>query len=266
MRQAYDYWQDQPGNCPYTHGTCCGTARGGRYKGLTPPSQARVSHRPIRVVPPARPPLDSPPSRTFRLTAPRSKFLVPRSHTPQERFPQSSGLGSTPFGEGYRRAAAPLMVEGAARTRRISKRLVAKTGLAIGHQVHLPLHRLQRCQTHLAKLTLPRLQGQVILHPQGARPRSHPKRAHPARQAHQPLGPGTASRPPSSIRRPRKRAPRAESTSALNRRSQHPRHFPPSTPHTPTFRRRSSRRQPFKAAAAAQELVPGESKACPSHA
>ena len=61
---------------------------------------------------------------------------------------------------------------------------------------------------------------------QRARPQTHPKRAHPARQAHQPLGPGTASHPP-------KRHPRAPGTEQpgrslrrSTRRSQHPRSPP----------------------------------------
>ena len=66
-----------------------------------------------------------------------------------------------------------------------------------------------------------------------ARPRSLPKRAHPARQAHQPLGPGTASRP-QAVQRGRSFGDRAESTLASQRasqRSQHPHRFhqrPPS--------------------------------------
>jgi len=53
-----------------------------------------------------------------------------------------------------------------------------------------------------------------------ARPRSLPKRAHPARQAHQPLGPETASRPQAASAGSGRNA-RAEST-PVSWRSQHP--------------------------------------------
>ena len=71
-----------------------------------------------------------------------------------------------------------------------------RTELAIGNQVHTPLRRSQERQTRPAS-PLSR-QRRVSVARRRARPRSLPKRAHPARQAHQPLGPGTASRPPSS--------------------------------------------------------------------
>ena len=69
-----------------------------------------------------------------------------------------------------------------------------QTDLAIGNQVHIPLHRSQKWQKHSARLPS-RLQRDFKAPTLRARPQSLPKRAHPARQAHQPLGPGTASRP-----------------------------------------------------------------------
>ena len=71
-----------------------------------------------------------------------------------------------------------------------------QTELAIGYQIHFPLRRSQQRQRRSAKLTSPGSSGFLTSPTSRARPRSHPKRAHPARQAHQPLGPGTASRPP----------------------------------------------------------------------
>ena len=92
-----------------------------------------------------------------------------------------------------------------------------RTGLAKGNQVHIPLHRPQKRQRRSAGL-LPGSGGASSPTVEPGR-ESHPKRVHPARQAHQPLGPGTASRPPSGNRERRGQA-RAESTS-VSRRSQH---------------------------------------------
>lgn len=70
-----------------------------------------------------------------------------------------------------------------------------------------------------------------------ARPQSLPERVHPARQAHQPLGPRTASRPQAAPYRGKRGAPfRAEST-PVSQRSQHPVEKPPKS----TLAHRSSR-------------------------
>ena len=102
-----------------------------------------------------------------------------------------------------------------------------QTDLAIGNQVHIPLHRSQKWQKHSARLPS-RLQRDFKAPTLRARPQSLPKRAHPARQAHQPLGPGTASRPQSGNRE-RREGTRAEST-PVSQRSQHPRGTPPNRP------------------------------------
>ena len=64
----------------------------------------------------------------------------------------------------------------------------------MGNQVHIPHHHPQQRQRRSAEFTLPGSSRDLIARTR-ARPRSHPERAHPARQAHQPLGPGTANRP-----------------------------------------------------------------------
>jgi hypothetical protein len=73
-----------------------------------------------------------------------------------------------------------------------------QTEMAIGYQIHIPPHRSQQRQRRSAKLPLPGSQQDFCKPTIRARPQSHPKRVHPARQAHQPLGPETASRPQAS--------------------------------------------------------------------
>jgi len=73
--------------------------------------------------------------------------------------------------------------------------VVCRLSWHIGNQIHIPLHRLQKASEALCNLCS-RLQrvpsAPALIEPGHV---SLPKRAHPARQAHQPLGPETASRP-----------------------------------------------------------------------
>lgn len=86
----------------------------------------------------------------------------------------------------------------------------------MGYQVHIPPASLATASKALCKAHILQAPGGPPTLLSRARPQTHPKRAHPARQAHQPLGPGTASHPPSSIlRAPGAGATRAESTSVF---------------------------------------------------
>lgn len=147
-----------------------------------------------------------------------------------------------------------------------------RTELAIGYQIHFPLRRSQQRQRRSAKLTSPGSSGFLTSPTSRARPRSHPKRAHPARQAHQPLGPGTASRPPKQHPRAPEANTQAESTLVIPTVPA-PRCYPPKHPNTPTFGHRSSRRQPsrqqrpssFRESRDGPSRACAESKADPSH-
>jgi len=181
------------------------------------PSPARVSHRPIQVVPPRPTPLDTPPlsggvpSRCVALEVPSP----PISHA-SEALPPVHRTGVGPFGGDYRRAAAPLVSRGLPE-RDVSPSGFLRTELAIGYQVHLPLRRLQQRQRRSAKLTLPGSSGVLFIV------------THPREPGHDPIpsghilqgrrinrsAPGRPAVPPSSIRRRQKRAPGAESTSVI---------------------------------------------------
>lgn len=125
--------------------------------------------------------------------------------------------------------------------------------MAIGYQIHLPLRRSQQRQRRSAKLTSPGSSGFLPSPTSIARPRSHSKRAHPARQAHQPLGPGTASRPPKQHPQAPEANTRAESTSVIPTVPA-PRCYPSKHPNTPTIQASVLTTAAFKAAAA--QLVP----------
>ena len=221
MRQAYDYWQDQPGNCPTRTAPTRDTARGSGYRGSRPfPGQSKSPTDSSR--PPSQTPPDTAPYRTLRPAAPRSEFLVPRSHTPREHFPQSCGLESGTFGEDYRRAAAPLYSRGLPE-RGGSPSGSLRTELAIGYQIHLPLHRSQQRQRRSAKLTSPgssgfltvaRLESQATIPSQAGT--SCKAGASTARSRD-----GQPSLPSSGSNRHRKQTP-GRSRRRSSRRSQHP--------------------------------------------
>jgi hypothetical protein len=132
----------------------------------------------------------------------------------------------------------------------------ARCGLnwPIGYQIHFPLRRSQQRQRRSAKLTSPGSSGFLPSPASRARPRSHPKRAHPARQAHQPLGPGTASRPPKQHPRAPEASVRAESTSVIPTVPA-PRRYHLQAPKHTNVRASVLTTAAFKAAAA--QLVPG---------
>jgi hypothetical protein len=169
-----------------------------RVVGLSPFPRPEFSHRPIQVVPPAAPAArhlalsdDPSSSGTARVPSP------PISHA-SETLPQSIQTGVGPFGEDYRRAAAPR--KRAAGTRRISDWLAAdRIGPRAIKSTSLLIAR-NSVRGALHSSTFQAI-GQLAykLHKSQAT-KSHPKRAHPARQAHQPLGPRTASRPPAGRR------------------------------------------------------------------
>jgi hypothetical protein len=85
----------------------------------------------------------------------------------------------------------------------------------VGNQIHIPLRRSQQRRKRSAIVSF---QAQATKLEPGHN--SLPKRAHPARQAHQPLGPGTTSRP-QAVSSDGRHRDRAEST-PVSRRSQHP--------------------------------------------
>ena len=147
MRQAYDYWQDQPGNCPTRTGhRWPHEAAGTRARALSP---ARVSHRPIKVVPlwrKLRGGVNPRGQRTIRTPLP--EFLVPRSHTPQGRSPgpadqsrplrwrlPSNGRASLRRASGTRRISNWLVAE------QIGPEAIKSTSLSIdGSSVKGALH------------------------------------------------------------------------------------------------------------------------------
>ncbi len=98
MRQAYDYWQDQPGNCPTrTDPPTSGSRTRQRVPGLAPLPRPEFSHRPIKVVPPPQ----SSPSQPTPFEATRRARTAARVPSPpishaSEALPQSCGLESTP--------------------------------------------------------------------------------------------------------------------------------------------------------------------------
>lgn len=89
-----------------------------------------------------------------------------------------------PFREGFQNAA-------------YLQTVVCGLSWPIGNQIHIPLLRPQQATKALCSLSF-RLQAGEPAHVEPGH-NSLPKRAHPARQAHQPLGPGTASRPQAGL-------------------------------------------------------------------
>jgi hypothetical protein len=123
---------------------------------------------------------------------PQTEFLVPRSHTPQGRSPGPEDQSQT-----LRRR---LPASGRTSMRGLPERGGSpidwlRSDLAQRLTDPHPSPQLATASKALCRSYLSRLQTDNHCPPFRARPRSLPKRAHPARQAHQPLGPGTASRP-----------------------------------------------------------------------
>jgi len=231
------------------------------------PSPARVSHRPIQVVPPRPTPLDTPPlsggvpSRCAALEVPSP----PISHA-SEALPPVHRTGVGPFGGDYRRAAAPLVSRGLPE-RDVSPSGFLRTELAIGYQVHLPLRRSQQRQRRSAKLTLPGSSGVLFIV------------THLESQATIPSQAGTSCKAGASTARPRDGQPSPQAASAGARSEHrggvyvgHP--DGPSTPGTspsehPNTHRRSGigpHDGSLQGCLAAAQTVRGESKARPSHA
>ena len=163
--------------------------------GREPVAPARVSHRPIQKSS-LRPPN---PTRTrpSRAGSPRGERQSrvpspPISHASGE-LPRSIGPESSPSVKTT--VERPHLTRRAAWTRRISKRLMQtevaqrlqsphpSASHATASKALCDAHGIRLQRVHKGPAPKP---GQVPL----------PKRAHPARQAHRPLGPGTASRPP----------------------------------------------------------------------
>ena len=110
-------------------------------------------------------------------------------------------------------------------TRRISDRFVAEQAWPGGKHVHIPLRRPQqrqktRCGTRPTGSSGHRQPAREPGHD------SHPEREHPARQAHRPLGPGTASRPQAASAWGQKFIAQKRSQRRSSWRSQHPKRFP----------------------------------------
>jgi|SRR5665213_2954326 hypothetical protein len=130
-------------------------------------------------------------SVVIQRTRPRDAVnLVPRSHTPQVAFPWFSEPKSAPSVETANANGRPAKwaaKRNAADLLRISCNQVA---LAIGKQSTSLSHRPRTARrSTVAGLTLA-LRAQALLR---TKPKSLPKRVHPARQAHRPPGPGKAS-------------------------------------------------------------------------
>jgi len=192
LRQAYDYWQDQPGNCPTLRfaPARAGTRRGRGYRGARPFPRPEFSYRPIKVVPPSPSSQDATLSDGAIPQTQRPEFLVPRSHMPQRRSPGPSDR-SRPLrwrlpasgrtsAEGCQNAADPQQ---------------ASTANEIGHGLSRP-HPSPALATAARAATLQSSDSRPRAQDSEARPQTLPERVHPARQAHRPLGPGTAGRPP----------------------------------------------------------------------
>jgi len=240
-----------------------GPARGSGYKGFRPSPEPelvtdRFKSRPPAAIGAGHLALADDPSRTatYRVPSP------PISHA-SETLPPVLRTGVGPFGEDYRRTAAPRCCQDEADLQVAGCRLK----LAIGYQIHIPPHRSQQRQRRSAKLSLPGSQQDFCkptLEPghnpipsgyilQGRRiNRSDPRR--PAVPKHHP--------------RASEAHARAEST-PVSQRSRHP--FDPLTPvGRPSSRPRPLRRRQPSSLAPRVKVQPvsrlrAESKAEPSH-
>ena len=123
------------------------------------PSPARVSHRPIKSSLRREKPQDTSPSRTTRPAAPRARVPSPPISHASEALPPVRRTRVGPFGEDYRRAAAPR--QRASGTRRISEWLVADWIWPMGNQVHIPHHHPQQRQRRSARFALPGSSGDI---------------------------------------------------------------------------------------------------------
>ena len=123
------------------------------------PSPARVSHRPIKSSLRRKKPQDTSPSRTTRPAAPRARVPSPPISHASEALPPVRRTRVGPFGEDYRRAAAPR--QRASGTRRISEWLVADWIWPMGNQVHIPHHHPQQRQRRSARFALPGSSGDI---------------------------------------------------------------------------------------------------------
>ncbi len=153
MRQAYDYWQDQPGNY-FPHRPTDGPTPVHGVPGDAFPDGSS-STTSVKTTFAHETSQDNPMVVTFGLSTYSSLSLkvgsldpplfplVPRSHKSQERFPSSlSQTKITPFKEDYQRSAPSQRQR---RPRRISEWLIT-SGLAIGKQSTSPLHRRRTLQ------------------------------------------------------------------------------------------------------------------------
>ena len=146
MRQAYDYWQDQPGNCP----TCAAQRRqhdpgtGAVARTLPEPEfitrtvdSEIASKQRAHALPVVDPPCRGRP-KPQAIAAPLN--LVPRSHTSQELSPSPADSDR----HLHRRLPANgRPQERAARDAADLRTFSCKADLARGNQTHILLHRLQ---------------------------------------------------------------------------------------------------------------------------
>ena len=183
-------------------------------------SPARVSHRPIKVVPPSRDPRGAQHPRGQTVLAdPRNRVPSPPISHASGSLPRSRGPESNPSEETT--GERPHLGRGLPE-RGVSPIDWLRSGLAQRLTDPHPSPKLATASKALCRSYLSRLQTGTNRPALRARPRSLPKRAHPARQAHQPLGPGTASRP-QAVSNVRGFSDQAESTPGLSvQRSQHP--------------------------------------------
>jgi hypothetical protein len=151
---------------------------------------------------------------------PQTEFLVPRSHTPQGRSPRSGGPESNPSEEttGERPHLRRGLPERGGSPIDWLRSDLAQRLADPHHSPQLATASKALCRSYISRLQT----GHPLARPLEPGHGSLPKRAHPARQAHQPLGPGTASRP-QAVSNGLGFSDRAESTPGLSaQRSRHP--------------------------------------------
>jgi hypothetical protein len=127
-----------------------------RVLGLDTLPPARVSHRPIKSSLRRRATRTAP-SRAFRPAAPQARVPSPPISHASGALPRSVGPESTPS---VKTTGERPHLRGGLPERGVSSIGCLQTVLAIGHQVHIPLHRSQQRQRRSARP----LPGSVGLH------------------------------------------------------------------------------------------------------
>jgi hypothetical protein len=217
LRQAYDYWQDQPGNCPTRTGPRRSPHEATGTRGVEHPSP-----QPELVTDQTSRPLGH---KSHRTPHPNGQPvpMAPETRVPSPPISHASGTLPQSRGDWSRPLRWRLPASGRTSTRGLPGRGVSPSGWLRAELAqwlsgpHLSASlatvskALCKAHSHLPGSQLGPLARSITFEPGHI---SLPKRAHPARQAHQPLGPRTASRPQAASAGVRKRS-WAESTPVL---------------------------------------------------